>query len=88
MWLIHTDVWQYPTQYCKAIILQLKINLKSNFKEEDICHCHSSTQTNMEASLLCPQPRMLPPRPWPELPTAPLSLSSLSSNVTSMDMLP
>ena len=28
LWLIHTDVWQKPTQYCKAIILQLKINLK------------------------------------------------------------
>ena len=26
--LIHVDVWQKPTQYCKAIILQLKINLK------------------------------------------------------------
>ena len=24
--LIHVDVWQKPTQYCKAIILQLKIN--------------------------------------------------------------
>ena len=24
--LIHADVWQKPTQYCKAIILQLKIN--------------------------------------------------------------
>ena len=23
--LIHNDVWQRPTQYCKAIILQLKI---------------------------------------------------------------
>ena len=23
--LIHVDVWQKPTQYCKAIILQLKI---------------------------------------------------------------
>ena len=28
LWLIHADVWQKPTQYCKAIILQLKINLK------------------------------------------------------------
>ena len=28
LWLIHVDVWQKPTQYCKAIILQLKkINL-------------------------------------------------------------
>ena len=25
LWLIHVDVWQKPTQYCKAIILQLKI---------------------------------------------------------------
>ena len=23
-WPIHVDVWQKPTQYCKAIILQLK----------------------------------------------------------------
>ena len=25
LWLIHVVVWQTPTQYCKAIILQLKI---------------------------------------------------------------
>ena len=25
-WLSHDDVWQKPTQHCKAIILQLKIN--------------------------------------------------------------
>ena len=25
LWLIHVDVWQKPTQYCKVIILQLKI---------------------------------------------------------------
>ena len=30
LWLIHADVWQKPTQYCIAIILQLKIN-KLNF---------------------------------------------------------
>ena len=24
LWLIHVVVWQKPTQYCKAIILQLK----------------------------------------------------------------
>ena len=23
-WLIHIDVWQKPSQYCKVIILQLK----------------------------------------------------------------
>ena len=26
LWLIHVDVWQKPTQYCKSIIFQLKIN--------------------------------------------------------------
>jgi len=26
LWLIHVDGWQKPTQYCKAIIFQLKIN--------------------------------------------------------------
>ena len=26
LWLIHVDVWQKPTQYCKAITTQLKIN--------------------------------------------------------------
>ena len=30
LWLIHVDVWQKPSQYCKAIILQLKI--KENVK--------------------------------------------------------
>ena len=27
LWLVHVDVWQKPTQYYKAIILQLKIKL-------------------------------------------------------------
>ena len=26
LWLIHADVRQKPTQYCKAIIPQIKIN--------------------------------------------------------------
>ena len=29
LWLVHIVVWKKPTQYCKAVILQLKINLKS-----------------------------------------------------------
>jgi hypothetical protein len=29
VWLIHVEVWQQTTQFCKAIILQLKINFKS-----------------------------------------------------------
>ena len=32
LWLIHVDVWHKSTQYCKPIILQLKIN--KNFKIE------------------------------------------------------
>ena len=28
LWLIHVDVCQKPTQFCKATILQLKISLK------------------------------------------------------------
>ena len=32
-WLIPVVVWQKPTQYCKAIILQLKIN---TFKNKDM----------------------------------------------------
>ena len=27
-WLTHVDGWQKPTQHCRAIVLQLKINLK------------------------------------------------------------
>ena len=26
LWLINADVWQKPTQYCKAVTLQSKIN--------------------------------------------------------------
>ena len=34
-WLIHVDVWQTPTQYCKAIIFQLKIKeVKKKHKTE------------------------------------------------------
>ena len=34
LWLIHVDVWQKPMQYCKAIILQLKINIKKYFRRK------------------------------------------------------
>ena len=36
LWLIHIVVWQKPTQQWKAIILQLKINLKITAKEQNI----------------------------------------------------
>jgi len=28
LWLIHADVWQKPTKFCKAFILQLKNKFK------------------------------------------------------------
>ena len=36
LWLIHIVVWQKPTQQWKAIILQLKINLKIIAKQQNI----------------------------------------------------
>ena len=27
LWLTHADLWWKPTQYCKVIILQLKVKL-------------------------------------------------------------
>ena len=37
VWLINVDVWQKPTQYCKAIILQSKTD------SEKAMAAHSST---------------------------------------------
>ena len=34
LWLIHADVWQKTTQFCKASIFQLKINKFLNFMEK------------------------------------------------------
>ena len=33
LWLIHVDVWQKLTQYCKAIIFQLKNKIKKSLVE-------------------------------------------------------
>ena len=35
LWLIHVDVWQKPKQYCKAIILQLKLKKKQRKKDRE-----------------------------------------------------
>ena len=32
LWLIHADIWQKPTKFCKAIILRLK----NKSKEQDM----------------------------------------------------
>ena len=34
LWLIHGDVWKKPTQYCTAIILQLKKKKTNKLKVE------------------------------------------------------
>ena len=33
LWLIHVNIWQKPTQYCKPIILQLNIKIAKNNKK-------------------------------------------------------
>ena len=52
LWLIHVDVWQKPTQYCKATIFQLNILKKSIVLKTEIyiyiteslcCTCESNT---------------------------------------------
>ena len=40
--LIHVDVWQKPTQYCRAIILQLKVNKIRKEKKEYVLARNSS----------------------------------------------
>ena len=37
LWLIHVVVWQKPTQHCKAIIIQLKINKWDLIKLKSFC---------------------------------------------------
>ena len=36
LWLIHVVVWQKPTQYCKAITFQLKINKLTTTTKKEI----------------------------------------------------
>ena len=36
LWLIHVDIEQKPIQYCKATILQLKVNTLKKKKKECI----------------------------------------------------
>ena len=42
LWLIHIDVWQKPTQYCKSIILQLNKKVKNKLSLLGfICVCRA-----------------------------------------------
>ena len=44
LWLIHIDVWQKPTLYCKAIILHLKINLKIAQEKKKTVNTHLTSR--------------------------------------------
>ena len=48
LWLIHVDVWQKPTQFCEAIILQLKSKLikktKTKTQEDSLCRGKSNQE--------------------------------------------
>ena len=44
LWMIHIDVWKKPTQYCKVIILQLKIKTFSEKSERYCTTNHSMVQ--------------------------------------------
>ena len=44
--ILHVDVWQKPTQYYKAIILQLKINKLEKKEEEKILLQGRETEFN------------------------------------------
>ena len=48
--MVHVDVWQKPTQYCKAIILQLKIN---KLKKKTTPSLHNSSRLSVRS---CYQP--------------------------------
>ena len=72
LWLIHVDVWQKPTPFCKEIILQLKINkLKFFLKwviqwvdldtgEEEYNRTVKDASNSPKASFLIPHPLSQP----------------------------
>ena len=51
LWVIHVDVSQKPSQYCKAIIFQLKIN-KFKLKTNKQTSFNSLSQQGTENSRL------------------------------------
>jgi len=54
LWLIHTVVWQKPTQYCKAIILQFKTNFKKSTPiSRSAGATHSAEAVNSVTEGLC-----------------------------------
>ena len=53
LWLIHVVVWQTPTQYCKAIILQLKILFYKVGEGRNLCAIFKLDCKQLQR--LCPQ---------------------------------
>ena len=51
LWLIHVVVWQKPIQYCKASILQLKINFKKLKVAGDGGRIHSMTKDSTSKAI-------------------------------------
>ena len=47
LWLIHVDVQQKPTQYCKAIILQLKKNKTQKTVREALRYVQKARPTKV-----------------------------------------
>ena len=62
LWLIHADVCQKSTQHCKAIILQLKLNLKKIRESSQTTFSHSALSDSLWPHRLqhtrppCPSP--------------------------------
>ena len=54
LWLIHIDVWQKPTKYCKAIIIQLKINKKETILYAFTIETYNSILYWLFSCLSCP----------------------------------
>ena len=53
LWLIHVDVWQKPTRFCKAIILKLKSVLKDpNFQLQSKCHRYEIRVHEIESKVM------------------------------------
>ena len=52
LWLIHVDVWKKPTQYCKAIILQLKNKLKKKYEVVHTIQCAQTSSTYLDIQTL------------------------------------
>ena len=50
LWLIHVDVWQKLAQYCKAIVLLLKINLLKKEKSQTFHWKYSSVGSDGKES--------------------------------------